>query len=99
MSRMGKLALLGFSLVYAHPATAAIRRYSLLLFDTFPMQGDVQAFAFLFLANAQTHRHIDNFQDDETGNKAVANGKRNAFELNPQRAVHATDFLADKDPG
>lgn len=39
------------------------------LLDALPMQGDVQALAFLFLADAQADGHVDGFQDEETGHE------------------------------
>src|ERR1700722_4241251 len=74
-------------------------RYPRRLLDALPMQGDVQALAFLFLADAQTNGHVDGFQDEKTGHEAIGHRDRDAFELNPQRTVHAADFLADKHPG
>src|SRR6202142_2212621 len=84
-------------LLEARWRTARHRAYAEALLHSFPVKGDIQALALLFLGDAQADRHVDDFQDDEAHHEAVDQRGSNAPELSDYRSICAADFLAGED--
>src|ERR1700690_2191941 len=67
------------------------------LIHALPGERNVHAVPFLFLGDAQTNGHVDDFQNDKADHKAVNQRGPYAPQLGHYRSIGPADFLAGED--
>ena len=59
------------------------------------MEGEIQAFGFFVICNAQAHDPVEYFQDDEADNAGIDHSCADAGKLHHQLAADAGDVTAE----